>query len=179
MRFRLFYSGQLKPRGSAKLQDIHTIRKCLHPQLKQLWDLDPLDQIHQKVVEANTYNVGSIEFRPAISDALKLYAHLEILFLRPRHPGDFLVHGADIDNRLKTLLDALRMPDKQQVDQGNLDGVVDEDIFYVLLQDDSLITKVSFETDRLLGEIEQNQSVAIIEVTTFRSKAMAFNDILG
>lgn len=179
MRFRLFYNGELKPRGSAKLRDIHSVRESLHPQLKQLWSQDPLNQLHEKVVERNTYNVGGIKFRPAISEALYLYGELEVLFLRPRHPGDILVHGADIDNRIKTLLDALRIPKAQQISQGKLSRPKNEDVFYVLLQDDSLVTKVSFETDRLLGETKQNQSVVIIEVTTFRSVAMAFNDILG
>ena len=179
MKFRLFYSGDLKPKGSAGLEDIHSVRKCLHPQLKQLWSLDPLNQLSDVVVERNTYDVGGIKFRPAISEALCLSGQLDVLFLRPRHRRDILIHGADIDNRMKTLLDALRIPDAEHIEQGELDKPKNEEVFYVLLRDDSLVTKVSFEADRLLGEMTPNQSVVIVEVTTVRSRAMAFNDILG
>lgn len=57
--------------------------------------------------------------------------------------------NGDIDNRLKTLFDALRMPHGGQ-EIGAETPRPDEDPFYVLLQDDESIADVSVTTDRLL-----------------------------
>jgi hypothetical protein len=40
-----------------------------------------------------------------------LIAELEITLLRPGLPAGIVVRGGDIDNRLKTPLDALKMPE--------------------------------------------------------------------
>jgi hypothetical protein len=87
--------------------------------------------------------------------------------LRRDHPGNLVSYGGDIDNRLKTLFDALRMPNTCD----ELAGVppeADEDPFYVLLEDDALITKVSVTTDRLLlppvGEEHINDVQLVIVV---------------
>jgi hypothetical protein len=64
----------------------------------------------------------------------------------------------DVDNRLKTLFDALRMPDSPEelgagTEQGKVSPDADEDPFYVLLQDDREITHVSVMTDTLLEPV--------------------------
>lgn len=68
---------------------------------------------------------------------------LDILFLRPEEPG-MIVGGADLDNRLKSLLDALRVPD-------TADGFESEDApIFCLLQDDKLISEIKVTADQLL-----------------------------
>ena len=74
---------------------------------------------------------------------------LNILFLRRDQPGNLVTHGGDIDNRMKVLLDALRMPQECQEVVGD-SPTSDEDPFLCLLRDDSLITKLTIETDHLL-----------------------------
>ena len=72
---------------------------------------------------------------------------IDILFLRrDQHP--LILRGGDIDNRLKTLFDAFRVPDKK----GKLkcDPAEGEDPFFVLLQDDKLISEVRIDTDNIL-----------------------------
>jgi hypothetical protein len=76
---------------------------------------------------------------------------LEILFLRPDRPGG-LVWAGDIDNRLKTLLDALRIPEATE-NYSKRTPSAGEVPFFCLLEDDKLITKVSVETDRLLEAV--------------------------
>src|SRR5438105_10912291 len=80
---------------------------------------------------------------------LELICSIDILLLRPDPPGKVLVSG-DIDNRLKTLFDALRLPKGAQELVGYDKPEVDEKPFFCLLEDDSLITHVSVETDVLL-----------------------------
>jgi hypothetical protein len=53
----------------------------------------------------NGYN-----FVPLVTERLLLLCRLDVLFLRPDPPGS-LIKSGDIDNRLKTLFDALRMPE--------------------------------------------------------------------
>lgn len=181
MRFRLIYSGPLRPRKQINLPDLNRIRKKLHPQLKLLWTLDPLSQIDEgvsKVLYDLEEERAGINFRPIVCKRLALVAHLDVLYLRPQPPGWVIEKGGDIDNRLKTLLDALRLPSIQEIKSGKLDAPEGEDTFYCLLQDDSLITKISFETDRLMSEHDKDAALVILQVTIGKSKAMAFNDIL-
>jgi len=61
-----------------------------------------------------------------------------------------VTQGGDIDNRLKTLLDSLRIPqnkDELPRDDSPRDG---EDPFYCLLEDDKLITRLDITSDTLL-----------------------------
>jgi hypothetical protein len=74
----------------------------------------------------------------------------DVLILRPEQPGA-ISRGADIDNRLKTLFDALRYPDKSQEIPADWRPVVGEDPLFCLLEDDRLVTRVNVETDRLLA----------------------------
>ncbi len=74
---------------------------------------------------------------------------LDILFLRRDQPGDLIRHGGDIDNRIKVLFDALRMPqDAQELTAQKPDE--GEDPFFCLLQDDKQIIEINITTDRLL-----------------------------
>jgi hypothetical protein len=78
-----------------------------------------------------------------------LLAELDVLLLRPENPGSILQH-ADIDNRLKTLFDALRHPDKAQELPAGWVQHAGERPLHCLLDDDRLISRINVDTDRLL-----------------------------
>jgi hypothetical protein len=59
------------------------------------------------------------------------------------------VWAGDIDNRIKTLIDALRIPSANE-DYDQRTPAEDEQPFFCLLEEDKLITKLTIETDRLL-----------------------------
>jgi hypothetical protein len=80
---------------------------------------------------------------------------IDVLFLKPHRPGGIVNHG-DIDGRLKTLLDALAIPDANQ-DYENREQGNGEKPTYTLLEDDRLITKVSVETDQLLEFVTKDR----------------------
>lgn len=88
-------------------------------------------------------------FVPLVSKAGGFTCSLDILFLRRDNPGGLISSGGDIDNRIKVLLDGLKMPSVMG-DLGGLSLDTDENPFFCLLEDDSLITSVSVTTDRLL-----------------------------
>lgn len=86
---------------------------------------------------------------------------LDITILRPEEPGNLVTQSGDIDNRLKTLFDALTIPDLQQIppEDSARDG---ERPFHCLLEDDNLITEVHVTVDRLLGSNNDPHQVLMI-----------------
>ncbi|MGB6395198.1 MAG: hypothetical protein WBF73_05895, partial [Bradyrhizobium sp.] len=75
---------------------------------------------------------------------------MDVTLLRQQPPGQLLGDGGDLDNRLKTLFDALRKPSTQEAQQAQIQPLPNDEPIHCLLQDDSLVLKVSVETDRLL-----------------------------
>jgi hypothetical protein len=106
---------------------------------------------------------------------------LDILFLRRDQPGDLIKHGGDIDNRIKVLFDALRMPQDEQELTGQKPDVA-EDPFFCLLQDDKQITEVKITTDRLLTPQASDEGIndvhLIIHVKTLSLDGNTFTAFL-
>ena len=162
MELRLLYQGILQANGS--VADKFAIRRQLHPQLRRLWREHPLlregceriglphDSDEAKAFEFGINSlvgkVNEFRFLPLSRKEFFLRCSLDVLFLRREKPGRVFMRG-DIDNRLKTLFDALRMPSPIQ-ECGQESPGEDEDPFYVLLEDDETIAHVSVTTDRLL-----------------------------
>jgi hypothetical protein len=90
--------------------------------------------------------VGSKRYTPLVRESLSLACGLKVLFLRKQDPGQLVTQGGDIDNRIKTLLDALRMPDRAEQDK----TPPQEDHLYCLMQSDALVADLAVSTDRLL-----------------------------
>lgn len=172
MEFTLFYNGNLKANGNARHKQ--EIRRHFHSQLKNLWKQIPLDSYSEKWLnlkgeggaESIITSVGKFKFAPLVNEGYHLIAELNIMLLRPEPPGSIITQGGDIDNRLKTLFDALRMPKINEIPSG--DAPKDEEIpFHCLLEDDNLITKVSVKTDRLLDASQYPSDIILtIHVTT-------------
>ena len=90
--------------------------------------------------------VGETAYMPLVRKSLSLNCELEIKFLRQQDPGSLISQGGDIDNRIKVLLDALRMPttDEQVNNPPELDEI------YCLMESDTLVSRLDVDTDRLL-----------------------------
>ena len=184
VEFRLTYEGPLlatqkdpvSGQADARADHKRNIRRIFHLQLKRLWEINPYLKYGYPVEfdwksesnpkEAISYHTTLADWLaplyrrnayscvPLVREELGLICRLDILFLRPEPPGSVLESG-DIDNRLKTLFDALRLPKGPQELVGYDNPKGDEDPFYCLLEDDGLITHVSVETDVLLEPIGQ------------------------
>ena len=186
MEFRLIYRGILKGKGNAKQKQ--QIRRVLHPQLLELWNQPPLTDFHSALpggVTAPSENpfarkVGLFTFRPLVNSEYAVIAKLDITFLRPEPPGVLVSNSGDIDNRIKTLLDALRMPHNSDEMPTGDTPKDNEDPFCVLLHDDSLITHLSITTDRLLESgIDPQEVLLIIKVKIKVTRATIDNLSLG
>lgn len=155
MEFVLHYRGELKSNGGA--QDKHRIRKTFHPQLKMLWDQPPLKYFRELLDPSENGTIirelGDFRFAPLFALHLNFLAELEITLLRPELPGGILQSGGDIDNRLKTLFDALAMPSQLNAMPGSIQPSDGETPFFCVLEDDKLITKVSVQTHWLLEPV--------------------------
>lgn len=167
MRFTLTYRGPLPVKASPK--DKQLIRRQIHPQLMRLWSLPPLDkQIYTLLSEEQTIRpciisrLNGFRFAPLVSTKLHLIAKLEIIFLRPEAPGNLVTQGGDIDNRLKTLFDSLRMPRVVGELPANDTPQQNEDPFFCLLEDDALITEISVKTDMLLDPVAHKSSTELL-----------------
>lgn len=180
MDFVLRYRGPLPSNGSVK--DKHHIRTAIHAQLQALCNQEPLlvqaklDTLPEGVLKGREVEVprpleimyffvalGGFCFVPIIHRPHELVCALDILFLRREKPGAIIRHGGDLDNRLKTLFDALRMPH----DATELAGVLPEcpnQRMYCLLDDDSLITRVSVSTQQLLEPIGAGEHPTTVEL---------------
>lgn len=166
MRFTLVYRGDLPPSGSAR--DKWRIRRELEPQLRRLWFTPPMDALakYQDGLyrPADCYvgrRVGEIEYVPLISPALSLQASLEVLLLSSRLPGGLINQSGDIDNRLKTLFDALSVPSSAQQVPEDADTEDDSRVF-CLLDDDRLVTRVDVSNDRLLSISERSRETLVL-----------------
>ncbi len=173
MEFRLTYAGPLRPhtgRSEGMADHKQELRQHFHPQLRRLWERLPhIQTIAHPVPPPGTLIVGErgplrieqlatefsrndYRFVPLVTKDLALSCEIDILFLRPEPPGG-LVRGADIDNRIKTLFDALKMPGGRQ-DLGRYTAPLEgENPFYCLLEDDILVTALAVETDVLLEHV--------------------------
>jgi hypothetical protein len=164
VRFTLSYDGTLPSRGTAS--DKQQIREALDPQLRELWTHEPLVNYPEflQVAETNKISVllprGDHVFAPLICKPLRLLAELDILMLRPELPGGIVTSGGDIDNRLKTLFDALRVPGVAQEIASSTRPSSTKEPNFTLLEDDALITRVNVETDRALGRAGSESGAA-------------------
>ena len=203
MEFYLTYKGQLRAegKGGGRSREKQLLRKEFHKQLRELWQQHPdlrrqagskfirepnrgrILVAHDGQPEAKTWVEHIADdhqkcggrFVPLVSKVGGFTCSLEILFLRRDNPGHIIASGGDIDNRIKVLFDGLRMPDTE-TELGGLPLDSDENPFYCLLEDDSLITNVSVKTDRLISPLNLGEKIhdvfLLIHVTMVNPSAI-------
>jgi hypothetical protein len=185
MEFTLHYHGDLKANRGPR--DKQLLRRHFHSQLAILWRQVPLNE-RQELLEKEPGKgkisiirvVNGFDFAPLVNEQLNLIAELKITLLRPEPPGSIITQAGDIDNRLKTLFDALKVPKEATAIPREDKPSSGETPFFCLLEDDNLITKVSVETDRLLNPCQSSSEVEmLIHVTTKTTRASWANMGLG
>ena len=184
MNFRLTYDGPLKAASQSDTRriDKHRIRCVFSRQLGQLFshrsvlgEMASDQKIDQTILLATErYKRGNFACLPIVREDLHLVCDLDILFLRRENPGSLISGGGDLDNRLKVLFDALRVPQDDNEVRGLEPADQDERPLFCLTEDDRLITGFRCTTDRLLepadSEIDQNNVRLIINVEVKATK---------
>lgn len=180
MRLTMKYRGKLvaTTTSNSRVLEKHEIRNQFHEQIKAHWDghslLKDIDPKKCQVVSKSgtkqfdvqrplksqdgseffwRYPLGGFNFVPLANHVHEFHCELSIKMYRVSAPGSFIFSGGDVDNRLKTLFDALRMPHEISQFPAEEPANPDEDswpVFHCLLQDDDMITKLSIESVKLL-----------------------------
>lgn len=212
VEFRLLYSGELLPSGGANSRagEKHAIRRHFHPQLRRLWNIKPnlrqlADQAflyspelrenpapvvrtEQERIEIGLTTIGTqwsragYNFVPLVTPGMSLRCSLDVLLLRPSDKQLVLRQG-DLDGQLKTLFDALRIPETL-AEAGGTGPQEDETPFFCLLQDDRLISEVRVVSDELLllpqhKELKANDCFAVIHVKINHNPPRSFDNYFG
>lgn len=188
MEFRLTYRGPLKTKNATSRADTQQMRRQFHSQLKHLWNsavladarpfVDPTREVKEGEI-CLLQRIGPFVFAPIVSQAhgWNAVATIDLLFMRPSDPGQLINHGGDLDNRLKTLFDALRVPSLSELPSDAQLGS-DENPYYCLLQDDALVTGFGVTTDRLLAPASAHDVELIIRVNARATRKSWKNDCL-
>ncbi len=179
MRITLTYEGPLHAAsgGNTRNTEKHLIRRHFHRQLADVFSAAPMvDSLNrwkaaQLSIEAFsdrersgeslglfTREVGAYHCMPLISRRKYAICELDILFLRRESAGNIVNGGGDLDNRLKVLFDALRMPQNSTELPNQAIPEVGENPLFCMLEDDQLITSFRIKSERLLGTRDDGQS---------------------
>lgn len=168
MQFRLTYEGEV-PSSQSRVADAKMrIRKSFHVQLKRLWSTshvlrdrtvevegpDGAERVSLAESLAREYREFGYRFVPLAHRARQLHCQLEILLLR-NDGMTRAISAGDLDNRVKTVIDALKRPRNTSDLGGFRTPEPGEDPFYVLLEDDELVSGLVVETGDLLSPTDR------------------------
>ena len=206
MEFRLIYEGPLYAEKSfsdsrqPRLKHKQDIRHHFHRQLCELWEVDSRlnglarvrgqmrDETTGELLSFATYldavghrhQTGGIKWVPLVSDRLGNACSLNILFLR-REPKGGIIQSGDLDNRIKTLFDALRIPEAKEI-PSDAAPESQPNPFFCLMSNDTLITDFRVTADRFLVPSEKGGDAnvhLVIEVRTLIVDHQKADSILG
>ena len=172
MEFCLHYEGKLKSRDNASGK--HQIRQQLHPQIRSIC---LSDQFRDMFEERNGTppksggphmfsEIGGKRFWFLVCEGYKTIVDLDITILLPHAVGAIVHNGGDIDNRIKTLFDALRIPAVTSEIPSNDSFNYGTEGMFCLLQDDKLINRVSITSYQDHEPIDSDSVRCFIEVKT-------------
>jgi hypothetical protein len=197
MRLTLFYRGPLHAAtpDNPRAEEKQKIRRYFHKELADLWETHPAvegqiekwralpaDQQARNGANAfiTVFDSGLFRFVPLVVKRHWMRCELDILFLRHEPPGTmFNRETGDLDNRLKVLFDALRMPKPNSQEIVATDQPSEsERPFFCLLEDDVLITRVNLETDRLLDkQMETDSEVELVIRVTIKVTRLTYGNM--
>lgn len=178
MEFCLHYYGKLKSRDTAAGK--HAIRQALHEQIRTLCVSDPFEDTFKPDFEGKRSEKEQPMYVEhdgkrywfLISAYLKTVVDLSITILVPHEVGRIVQNGGDIDNRIKTLFDALRVPAVSSEIPSSDQFEYGQTGMYCLLQDDKLINRVSIRSYQDHAPIDADSVKCLIEVETKITKAL-------
>jgi hypothetical protein len=169
------------------------IRRVFHRQLKALWEVHPTlsrlmycqncgiqnnhiaehlgtgidghELAHVKDYISKRFKHNGFNFCPLACEEFSLSCTLDILFLRHGTPSG-TISGGDLDNRVKTLIDALSKPSAMSANDTPQEG---EDPLFTLLQDDNQVSALTVQSDTLLEQFSdpdphQRDAIVVIAV---------------
>lgn len=167
MKFTLTYAGELPSTGNRsaksppqKLPVIWAIRNEIATQLEGVFLTHPAINSAGSVNSRAAYNAirnpvvrGGFRFLPLVRPDLETVCDLKIKMLVNHEVGSVVTQAGDLDNRIKTLLDALRMP-KDNEFGGNCPVC---DPCPCLLHDDAMVVDLCVSQERWYSRVPQTE----------------------
>jgi hypothetical protein len=159
VNFRLSYRGPLKAASQSSTRRVEkkSMRLAFDEQLNGMF---PNDELLMRDFSASggpdgelaKYERGIVSYWPIVRKSMHMVCDLDILFLRRGIPGRIVSSSGDLDNRIKVLFDALRVPSEDEIR-----GLHEESRgITCLLEDDELITGFRVTSDQLLEPAKDN-----------------------
>lgn len=167
-RFHLRYCGPLPAKGNSQSKE--RIRAELAPQLADLWTRPRLALDDGDAASFYTRDIDGTRFRFIVSRVLNQRCDLHITVLYGSDQATAYQTG-DIDNRVKTLLDALRT--RSSAELLKAPAIADSSTGYaeVLLEDDSLVSSLSIRTEHGLDMPRDRNAVWVLIRVTIRAES--------
>jgi hypothetical protein len=158
----LVYQGPLKSNGKAEHKAI--VREQFSRQLRPIYERDILrDNVRNYVKQNCVKEVAVAKFTSLANKVFGLHARIDVTMLSIDNAGIFSAAQGDIDNRLKTLFDALSIPPESQA--SSVKSPL-PDLTVCLVEDDRLIRDVRVRVGELLLPVEDKSTVLVIINTT-------------
>ena len=168
MEFCLHYYGVLKSADNASGK--HAIRKELHAQIKSLCLSTAFESAFnesKKPEDSLFIEHGSKRYWFLISEKLSTILDVHITLFAPHKIDSIINNGGDIDNRIKTLFDAMRAPSvASEIPKNDDFDYQAEGGMYCLLQDDKLINRISVQSYQDHSPESPNHVRCLIECKT-------------
>jgi hypothetical protein len=143
----------------------------MHPQLQELFRTPNMQGFFGRARAPDEIGefervLGEKRFRFIVSAANYTVAALSITVLMPGKTQQLLTNGGDIDNRIKTLLDALRVPaDASEIPRSDAFNY-GTDGLCCLLENDDLVDRLAVRTYHDFDPIDGKSVRCLIEVET-------------
>lgn len=170
MEFCLHYFGPLK--SNAGPIEKHQIRCQLHHQLKSICSSYPFlssfepdfNETRKQTEKPLFKEIDEKKYWFLICECLSTSVDLNLTLLVP-HQTHAIVSGGDVDNRIKTLFDGLRIPQIENEIPNNDSFDYSEGMF-CLLEDDKLINNIQIQMFQDHAPIDDKSCRVLIKVNT-------------
>jgi len=163
----LTYRGRIPAKRSDR-EAVWAIRREFHTQLAKLWGKEPFSVLRRW--EDSNFEAGAPHFTrhwrdqtfvPFLGEDVGVGANIDITLLTGMPAKKRVVSSGDLDNRIKRLIDALRVPKGE----GEMVESLPADArWYCLLEDDDVVISVTARLGAYLASDDPAEAFAFIRV---------------
>jgi hypothetical protein len=155
----LTYRGKI-PAQRSDLSAVWEMRRSFHHQLTKIRNRDPFTLLDEPHYARAVKLVGGQSFAPLYGGHVLVQVAIDIVLLTGTPPKKSVLSSGDLDNRLKRIIDALRMPSQSgEV----LSSPISPESCICLMDDDSAVSKVHVQLGTYLASDDPSESFAFIK----------------
>ncbi|MCF4097182.1 hypothetical protein [Maritalea mediterranea] len=184
MKITLTYRGVVPSAhsggGKNKSAHISNMRLAFHEQLKRLWGQPPFEVL--KEWEQSDFKAGAPEFIRAVGETnyipyfdvqkvgIAVGLNITLLSGEP-HNAPQLISKGDLDNRVKSIIDALHPPQKDNLSENEKEL----NRIHCLMGDDEAVKELTASTRPFLASESHEDAFVLVEVRPIPMRVSADN----